>query len=63
MRSNTISLMTPAELAIFNAMQEVEKAGAEAQSQQITNAISYLQMAKNEVSEFVDKQIKEELCK
>jgi hypothetical protein len=63
MRSNTISLMTPAELAIFNAMQEVEKAGAGVPSQQITNAISYLQMAKNEVSEFVDKEIKEALCR
>lgn len=60
MRNNDISLMTSAELAIYNAMQEVEKLGADTR---LSNAVVYLMQAKAEVSYFIDQQIKEELCK
>ena len=50
-RRNRLDLNTPAELAIYNAMQEVEKAGA---SENLTKAITLLQDAKNFVSDHVD---------
>lgn len=50
-RRNMLDLNTPAELAIYNAMQEVEKAGADTK---LTDAIMFLQKAKDCVSDFVD---------
>ena len=42
---------TPAELAIYAAMQEVEKAGAD---ERLTDAIVFLGMARHAVADFVD---------
>lgn len=50
-RRSRLDLNTPAELAIFNAMQEVEKAGADVR---LTEAIILLDKAKNAVADFVD---------
>ena len=46
-----LDLNTPAELAIYNAMQEVEKAGADVR---LTDAVILLDKARNKVSDFVD---------
>jgi hypothetical protein len=46
-----LDLNTPAELSIHNAMQEVEKIGADVK---LTNAVIYLSMAKDLVSDFID---------
>jgi hypothetical protein len=48
-----IDLMTPAELAIRNAMAEVEKAGADVL---LTDAVILLQQAQNKVADFVDQK-------
>lgn len=50
-RRVTLDLMTPAELAIYNAMQEVEKLPADVR---LTNAIVALNEAKCHVANFVD---------
>lgn len=50
-RRNRLDLNTAAELAIYNAMQEVEKIGAD---EKLTQAIVKLQEAKNLVSDFID---------
>jgi hypothetical protein len=50
-RRNRLDLNTPAELAIFNAMQEVEKAGADIR---LTEASVLLAKAKDCVANFVD---------
>ena len=50
-RRNNLSLCTPAELAIFKAMQEVEKVGADVK---LTDAIVLLGKAKDCVSDFID---------
>lgn len=52
-RRSRLDLNTPAELAITNAMQEVEKAGADVL---LTNAINLLHQAKDFVSDFVDQK-------
>ena len=49
-----IDLMTPAELAITNAMHEVEKAGA---SIELTNAVIKLMEARNLVADHVDREL------
>jgi hypothetical protein len=51
-RRNRLDLNTLAELAIHNAMEEVEKAGADVK---LTEAITLLAKAKDLVSDFVDK--------
>lgn len=51
MRGNTLTFMVPAEIAVHNAIQEVERLGA---SNQLTNAILALQKAKYLVNEHVD---------
>lgn len=51
-----LDLNEPAELAIHNAMQEVEKIGADVR---LTNAIIKLQEAKNLVADFIDQSITE----
>jgi hypothetical protein len=50
-RRMRLDLNTPAELAIYNAMQEVEKAGADLR---LTQASTLLSRAKDFVSDFVD---------
>lgn len=52
-RKNRIDLNTPAELAIRNAMTEVEKAGA---AVQLTNAIIKLQEAFDLVADWEDNK-------
>jgi hypothetical protein len=50
-RRNRLDLCTPAELAIFKAMEEVEKIGADVK---LTDAIIKLQEARNLVADFID---------
>lgn len=50
-RRNRIDHFTPAEKAIWDAIQEVEKAGA---NTFLTEAVILLQQAKDRVSDFVD---------
>lgn len=54
MRRNRLDLMTPCELAIYNAMQEVEKMPADVT---LTEAVILLGKAKNLVSDFIDKKV------
>jgi len=46
-----IDLFTPAELAIYDAVQEVEKAGAHPH---LTKAVILLQEAREAVADYVD---------
>src|SRR5574343_1295880 len=50
-RRNRLDLNTPSELAIYNAMGEVEKIGAD---ERLTNALIKLKDAKELVANFVD---------
>lgn len=50
-RRNQLDKCTPAELAIYKAMEEVEEAGADVK---LTDAIIKLQEAKELVADFVD---------
>jgi hypothetical protein len=50
-RRNRMDLWTPAEKAIQEAVNEVEKAGADVR---LTDAVILLQQAKNKVADFVD---------
>ena len=50
-RRSRLDLCTPAELAIYNAMVELEKTGADVR---LTEAGLLLQQAKNLVADFVD---------
>jgi hypothetical protein len=50
-RRSYINKMTPAELAIWNAMQEVEKLPADIR---LTDAVNLLKDAQNKVSDYVD---------
>ena len=50
-RRNSLDLNTPAELSIYNAMQEVEKLPA---NEKLTEAVMLLAKAKDLVSDFVD---------
>lgn len=52
-RRSRLDLCEPAELAIYNAIQEVEKAGAD---ERLTNAIIKLQEAKELVSDYIDEK-------
>lgn len=51
-RRNRVDLMTPAELAIRAAIEEVEKAGAD---QLLTEAVILLGRAQGRVADFVDQ--------
>lgn len=51
-RRNRIDLFTPAEKAIYEAIREVEKVGADTL---LTEAVILLQQAMDKVSDFVDK--------
>ena len=50
-RRNQLDKCTPAELAIYKAMEEVDKAGADVK---LTDAIIKLQEAQELVADFVD---------
>ena len=50
-RRSRLDLMTPAEKAIYDAMQEVEKAGADVR---LTDAINLLSQARDKVADYVD---------
>lgn len=50
-RRSQLDKCEPAELAIFNAMQEVEKLPADVK---LTEAVILLQKAKDLVSDFID---------
>lgn len=50
-RRNQLQEYVPAEIAIRNAMAEVEKMGADVR---LTDAIFLLEKAKNKVADFVD---------
>lgn len=50
-RRNRLDLMSPAEFAIYNAMVELEKAGAD---RRLTAASIKLQEAKNLVADYID---------
>ena len=52
-RRSRLDLCEPAEKAIYNAMQEVEKMGADVK---LTDAIIKLQEAKELVADFIDKK-------
>lgn len=50
-RRNRLDLNTPAEKAIYNAMQEIEKAGADVR---LTEAVILLSKAREMVADFID---------
>lgn len=52
-RRNRLDLNTQTELAIYNAMQEVEKMPADVK---LTEAVTLLAKAKDLVSDFVDSK-------
>ena len=52
-RRQQLDKCTPAELAIYKAMEEVEKIGADVR---LTDAITKLNEARNLVADFVDEQ-------
>jgi len=54
MRKNRLDLMTPAEIAIYKAMEEVEKMEADVR---LTNAVIKLQEARDEVAAYIDEQL------
>jgi hypothetical protein len=47
--------MTPAELAITKAIEEVEKIGADVR---LTNAVINLSDARNHVADYIDQQLR-----
>lgn len=62
-RRNQLAFNTPAEKAIYNAMQEVEKVGADVK---LTKIVTLLSKAKDTLSDYIDKVENEsrlsELC-
>lgn len=52
-RRNNMNLWTPAELAIYNAAQEVERIGADPR---LTEAGNLLTKAQDLIAEYVDDQ-------
>jgi hypothetical protein len=52
-RRNKIWLMTTAEKAIYNAVVEVEKVGAD---EKLTEAVSLLEKARNLVADFIENK-------
>jgi hypothetical protein len=53
-RRNRLDLNTPAERAIYDAMQEVEKIGADTR---LTEAVILLSKAKELVADFIDAKM------
>lgn len=58
-RRARIDLYVPAEKAIYDAMQEVEKVGA---AIELTEAVDLLQQAQNKVADFIDAGIEDSEC-
>ena len=54
-RRSQLQLMTPAEKAIYNAIQEVEKVGAD---QKLPDVVVMLGKAKELLSDFIDSKPK-----
>lgn len=54
-RRQCLYLMTPAELAIYNAVQAVEEVGADPL---LTDAVVLLQRARDKVADYVDRDAK-----
>lgn len=52
-RRNRLDLMTPVERAIYHAMTELEKIGADIR---LTQAGDHLQKAKDLISDYLDEQ-------
>jgi hypothetical protein len=52
-RRSKMYLWTPAELSIFNSIQEVEKSGYDIR---LTQAIALLDKARNLVADYVEEQ-------
>lgn len=52
-RRNRMDLWKPSELAIFNALQEVEKMGADVR---LTDAVILLSKAQDLVADYIDKK-------
>jgi hypothetical protein len=50
-RRARLDLFTPAEKSIYDAMGEVEKAGADVR---LTNALSFLMQAKNLIADYIE---------
>lgn len=57
-RRSRLDLMEPAEVAIFYAVQEIEKIGADAR---LTEAQILLSKAKDLVSDYVDEKLNESM--
>lgn len=55
-RRNRLDLNTTAELAITNAMQEIEKLGCDVR---LTESVVLLEKAKNLLSDYIDDTLKE----
>lgn len=53
-RRNRLDLMTPAELAIFAAVEAVEKVGADVR---LTEAVILLGQARAKVADYVDEHL------
>lgn len=53
-RRNSVCLLTPAEKAIYDAMQKVEELPAD---ERLTDAVCLLQDAKNKVADYIDSNI------
>jgi len=59
-RRNRIDLLTPAEKAIYDAVQEVEKAGADVR---LTESVILLSKARDLVADYVDEQLAKDNAK
>ena len=57
-RKGRVDLYEPAELAIRNAMLEVEKMPADVR---LTDAVILLQQAKDKVSDFIDEKLNDSM--
>lgn len=58
-RRSRLDLNTPAEKAIYDAMQEVEKMAAD---ERLTDAVELLQQAHDKVADYVDEQLTERVA-
>jgi hypothetical protein len=54
-RRSCIYLLTPAEKAVWDAVQAVEKAGADVR---LTEAVVLLQQAREKLADYFDEQLK-----
>jgi hypothetical protein len=53
-RRSCIYLLTPAEKAVYDAVQAVEKAGADVR---LTDAVVLLQQAREKLADYFDEQV------